>query len=73
MSIAENIAEVRERIAAAARRAARNPDEIMLMGVSKTVPVERMREANFMVDRDTDKASPKDAAKFLVKAIHLPD
>ena len=45
MSIAENIAEVRERIAAAARRAARNPDEIMLMGVSKTVPVERMREA----------------------------
>ena len=37
------------------------------------IPVERMREANFMVDRDTDKASPKDAAKFLVKAIHLPD
>jgi pyridoxal phosphate enzyme (YggS family) len=45
MSIAENIVEVRERIAAAARRAARNPDEIMLMGVSKTFPVERIREA----------------------------
>jgi pyridoxal phosphate enzyme (YggS family) len=45
MSIAENIAEVQERIAAAARRAARNPDEITLMGVSKTVPVERIREA----------------------------
>src|SRR3981189_986100 len=45
MSIAENIARARERIAAAARRAARNPDEITLMGVSKTFPVERIREA----------------------------
>jgi PLP dependent protein len=45
MSIAENIAQVRERIAAAARRAGRNPDEITLMGVSKTIPAERIREA----------------------------
>jgi len=45
MSIADNIARVQERIAAAARRAARNPDEVMLMGVSKTFPVERIREA----------------------------
>jgi pyridoxal phosphate enzyme (YggS family) len=45
MSIADNIAEVQQRIAAAARRAARNPDEITLMGVSKTFPVERIREA----------------------------
>jgi pyridoxal phosphate enzyme (YggS family) len=45
MSIAENISRVQERIAAAARRAARNPDEITLMGVSKTFPVERIREA----------------------------
>jgi pyridoxal phosphate enzyme (YggS family) len=45
MSIAENIAQVQERIAAAARRAARVPEEITLMGVSKTCPVERIREA----------------------------
>ena len=45
MSIAENIALVRERIAAAARRAGRNPAEITLMGVSKTFPAERIREA----------------------------
>jgi pyridoxal phosphate enzyme (YggS family) len=45
MSIAENIAEVRARIAAAARRSGRNPDEITLMGVSKTFPAERIREA----------------------------
>jgi osmoprotectant transport system permease protein len=36
------------------------------------IPVERMREANFMVDRDTDKTSPKDAAVFLAKALKLP-
>jgi PLP dependent protein len=46
MSIAENVAQVREQIAAAARRAARNSDDITLMGVSKTFPVERIREAH---------------------------
>jgi hypothetical protein len=45
MSIAENIARVRERISAAAQRAGRNPNEITLMGVSKTFPTERIREA----------------------------
>jgi len=46
MSIVENVARVRERIATAARRAGRNPEEITLMGVSKTFPVERIREAH---------------------------
>jgi len=45
MSIAENIAHVRKRIAAAARSANRNPDEITLMAVSKTFPPDRIREA----------------------------
>jgi hypothetical protein len=45
MSIAENIGRVREQIAAAARRAGRDPSEITLMGVSKTFPVERICEA----------------------------
>ncbi len=45
MSIAENISQVRERIAAAARRAGRNVDEITLMGVSKTFPAEAIRDA----------------------------
>ena len=45
MSIAENIAQVRKRIAAAASRAHRSSDEITLMGVSKTFPAERIREA----------------------------
>jgi pyridoxal phosphate enzyme (YggS family) len=45
MPISDNIAQVRRRIAEAARRAGRNPAEISLMAVSKTQPTERIREA----------------------------
>jgi len=45
MSIAENIAEVRDKIDAAVRRARRNSDEITLIAVSKTFPAESIREA----------------------------
>jgi len=41
----ENVASVQERLSAAARRAGRNPADITLMGVSKTFPAERIREA----------------------------
>lgn len=46
MSIAENIAEVRDRIAAAAVRAGRNADGITLMAVSKTFSAAAVREAH---------------------------
>ena len=45
MSISENVEAVRKRIAAAAHRAGREPDEIALMAVSKTQPPKRIREA----------------------------
>ena len=45
VSVAENIALIRKRIAAAAQRAGRNPAEITLMAVSKTFPPELIREA----------------------------
>jgi pyridoxal phosphate enzyme (YggS family) len=45
MSIAQNIAVVRSRIAAAARRAGRRPEAIALMAVSKTVTPAAIREA----------------------------
>ena len=45
MSIADNLAEIRERIAAAASRSSRNPDDIVLMGVSKSFPATAIREA----------------------------
>src|SRR5689334_3277 len=46
MSISENLARVRERIATAARRANRNPDDVQLMAVCKTMPVDAIREAH---------------------------
>lgn len=45
MSIAENIAQIHQRISSAARRASRNADEITLMAVTKTFPVGNIRSA----------------------------
>ena len=36
-----------------------------------TITVGRMREANLMVDRDQDKASPAQAARFLARGLRL--
>jgi osmoprotectant transport system permease protein len=36
------------------------------------IPVEKMREASLMVDRDRDKASPAEAARFLAEVLRLP-
>lgn len=43
--IKENLEVIRERMAAAAIRASRNPDSVKLVAVSKRVPVERIQEA----------------------------
>ena len=45
LEIAANLARVRERLARAAERAGRRPDDVLLIGVSKTVDVERIRAA----------------------------
>lgn len=45
MSIADNIARIREQIEAAARRAGRDSREVSLMAVTKTVAPARIREA----------------------------
>jgi pyridoxal phosphate enzyme (YggS family) len=45
MAIADNIAQVRERISRAAGRVHRNADSIVLMAVSKTVEAARIKEA----------------------------
>jgi PLP dependent protein len=45
MSIADNIAAIRERMARAAAKVGRNPESVTLMGVSKTVEPERIKEA----------------------------
>jgi len=43
--IKANLERVRERVARAAERAGRRPDDVLLIGVSKTVDVERIRQA----------------------------
>jgi hypothetical protein len=45
MTIADNLAAIRERIARAARRAGRDPEKIALMAVTKTQSAERIIEA----------------------------
>lgn len=44
MSLSDNLSKVQKRIERAALRAGRNPDEIKLIAVSKTKPVEMIRE-----------------------------
>ena len=43
--IGANVARVRARIAEAARRSGRRPESVQLIAVTKTVPVDRIREA----------------------------
>ena len=50
--VAENLEQVRRRVAAAAERAGRNADEITLISVSKTKPVELLMEAYEAGSRD---------------------
>lgn len=43
--IQQNIMDVKKRIEAAARKAGRNPDDIILVGVTKTIDVQRIKTA----------------------------
>jgi len=45
MGIKENVAQVREQIAAACRRSGRGPDDVKLLAISKTFPPEDIRAA----------------------------
>jgi PLP dependent protein len=45
IDIQANLARVRERIARAAERAGRRPEDVLLVGVSKTVDLDRIRRA----------------------------
>jgi PLP dependent protein len=71
MSVADNIATVRERIRIAASRAGHDPGEITLMAVSKTFPSESIREAykagirHFGENRVQEFATKADAVRNL--------
>lgn len=76
-SIRENLEEVRQRIAAAARRAGRRPEEITLIAVSKTHPAEAIREAyqagvrHFGENRVQEWEAKRAAIKDLPATCHL--
>ena len=52
MSIAENLAAVRRRVAEAARRSGRGPEQVTLVAISKTFGLEAVREAWTAGQRD---------------------
>lgn len=52
MTIADRLTEVRSRISAAARSAGRDPASVLLVAVSKTFPLDRVREAYDAGQRD---------------------
>jgi len=75
--IADNIARVQDRIAAACRRAGRQPDEVRLIAISKTVSAERIREAyeaglrDFGENRVQEAAAKRPALSDLTATWHL--
>ncbi|MBI4167020.1 MAG: YggS family pyridoxal phosphate-dependent enzyme [Acidobacteria bacterium] len=75
--IADNIGRVRERIAAASRRAGRAPEDIRLIAITKTVPAERIREAyeaglrDFGENRVQEAAAKRPALSDLTATWHL--
>src|SRR5713226_10396581 len=73
MTIAENVAEVRERITSAARRAGRRADDIVLMGVSRTFPADAIREACAAGIRVFGENRVQEFAEKTEALRHLPD
>jgi pyridoxal phosphate enzyme (YggS family) len=75
--LTENIARVRERIAAACARAGRKSEEVRLIAISKTFPAERIRQAyeaglrDFGENRVQEAAAKRPALSDLAATWHL--
>jgi pyridoxal phosphate enzyme (YggS family) len=72
MPISERLAKVRGRIAAAARSAGRDPDSIRLVAVSKTFPIEAIREAYSAGQRDFGENKVQEALQKMAGSADLP-
>ncbi len=70
MSIADNLARVRERIDVAADRVGRRPQDVILMAVSKTFPADVIREAHAAGQRVFGENRVQE---FANKAVQLQD
>jgi pyridoxal phosphate enzyme (YggS family) len=70
--IAANLASVRARIAAAARRAGRRPDEVTLVAVSKTFAVDAVRTAYAAGQRDFGENKVQEGLQKIAEASDTP-
>ena len=70
--VAENLERIREHIRAAARRSGRQPEAIRLVAVTKTVAVERIREAAALGIREIGENYVQEAAAKLPALADLP-
>jgi pyridoxal phosphate enzyme (YggS family) len=70
--IGERLADVRERIAAAARSAGRDPSSILLIAVSKTFPIEAVLEAYAAGHRDFGENKVQEGLQKIVSSADLP-
>jgi pyridoxal phosphate enzyme (YggS family) len=72
VSVAENLTEVRERIARAARRAGRDPSEVTLVAVSKTFGADRVREAYAAGQRDFGENKVQEGLQKIAATADIP-
>ena len=70
-NIADRLAGIRERIAAAARSAGRDPSSIRLVAVSKTFPIAAIREAYAAGHRDFGENRVQEALQKVASATDL--
>jgi PLP dependent protein len=70
--IATNLAAVRSRIAAAAQRAGRQPDEVTLVAVSKTFGAEHVRAAHAAGQRDFGENKVQEGLQKIVATSDTP-
>ena len=73
MSVADQLALIRDRISSAAHRAGRNPDDIALMAVSKTFPAEAIVEAYTAGQRLFGENRVREFAEKFPAVATLPD
>ena len=71
--IADNLAQVRSRIDAAARRAGRNPAEITLVAVSKTFDADHVRAAWEAGQRDFGENKVQEGLQKIAETADIPD
>jgi pyridoxal phosphate enzyme (YggS family) len=72
LSIAANLADVRRRVAEAARRAGRNPDDVTVIAVSKTFSADHVREAWAAGQRDFGENKVQEALQKIDQTADIP-